>query len=130
VISLDTNILVYAFEAGPRRARAMALINEEALLSVQVLNEYANSIRRKYRRAWSDLADDLEAIRAAAGGIVPITDTANREALRLVQRYQLSFFDAVLLAVALENGIELLYSQDMQHDLVIDGTLRIVDPFR
>jgi predicted nucleic acid-binding protein len=130
VIALDTNIIIYAFESGPKRARAIELLNEETVLSVQALNEYAHSVRRKYRREWSDLAQDLEAIREAVGGIAPVTDGANREALRLVQRYRLSFFDSVLLAVALESGVQTLYSEDMQHGLVIDGTLRIVDPFR
>jgi predicted nucleic acid-binding protein len=130
VIAFDTNLLIYAFECGPKRDRALELLNEETVLSVQVLNEYAHAVRRKYRREWRDLARDLEAIRDSVGGIVPVTDRANREALRLAHRYLLSFYDCVLLAVALENELQLLYSEDMQHGLVIDGTLRIVDPFR
>jgi predicted nucleic acid-binding protein len=128
--ALDTNILVYAFENGPRRARSLELLGGEAVISVQVLNEYANAIRRKYGRDWKDISRDLDAIRGAVARVDPITDEANREALRLVARYRLAWFDAVLLAVALAGGVEALYSQDMQHGLLIDDRLRIVDPFR
>ena len=130
MIALDTNILVYAFEAGPRRARCIELLGSEPIVSVQVLNEYANAVRRKYRRGWEEIAGDLEMIREAVARIDPITDEANRTALRLVSRYKLAWFDSVLLAVALSGGAQILYSEDMQHDLVIDGGLRIVDPFR
>ena len=130
MIALDTNILVYAFEAGARRERAMQLLNDEAILSVQTLNEYAHSVRRKYGRPWKEIARDLDAIRETVGGVVPITDSDNRAALRIVQRYKLSFYDSLLLAVALEQRLERLYSQDMHHGLVIDDRLRIVDPFR
>jgi predicted nucleic acid-binding protein len=128
--AIDTNILVYAFENGPRRARSLELLGGEAVISVQVLNEYANAIRRKYGRDWKDISRDLDAIRGAVARVDPITDEANREALRLVARYRLAWFDAVLLAVALAGGVEALYSQDMQHGLLIDDRLRIVDPFR
>ena len=128
--ALDTNVVVYAFEHGSRRGRALELLDAEAIISVQVLNEYANAIRRKYAREWKDIADDLEAIRCAVARVDPVTDDANREALRLVERYRLAWFDAVLLAVALAGGARTIYSEDMQHGLLIDGTLRIVDPFR
>lgn len=128
--ALDTNVLIYAFEQGSRRARSLELLDGDAVISVQVLNEYANAIRRKYGRQWEDISGDLEVIRGAVARIDPITGEANRDALRLVGRYRLAWFDAVLVAVALSSGARTLFSEDMQHDLVIDDTLRIVDPFR
>jgi predicted nucleic acid-binding protein len=128
--ALDTNILVYAFEDSPKRARSLELLDGEAVISVQVLNEYASAIRRKYGREWHDISEDLEVIRGAVARVDPITDQANRDALRLVARYRLAWFDAVLIAVAIAGGARTLYSEDMQHGLMIGDTLRIIDPFR
>jgi predicted nucleic acid-binding protein len=128
--SLDTNILVYAFQADEKREAALAVLDRQPIASVQILNEYAHVSRRKFGRPWQEIMDDLELVRTMVAGIEPVTDHANREALRIADRYRLSFFDALLLAVALASGVRTFHSEDMQHELVIDGTLRIVDPFR
>lgn len=130
MIALDTDNLVYAFEPGTKGRRAIELLGSQAIISVQVLNEYASSVRRKYGRSWDEIGSDLEAVRAAAARIVPITEDANRTALRIVSRYRLGFYDSVLISVALAAGVQTLYSEDMQHGLLVDGGLRIVDPFR
>ncbi|MGF1549103.1 MAG: PIN domain-containing protein [Sphingomonadaceae bacterium] len=127
--SLDTNILVYAFQAGAKHKRSLAILDARPVASVQILNEYAHLSRRKLRRSWREIEQDLDIVRTMAATVEPITEAANREALRIVGRYQLSFYDSVLLAVALESGVETLYSEDMQDGLVIDERLTIVDPY-
>lgn len=128
--SLDTNILVYAFQAGTKRDRSLDVLAQRPIASVQLLNEYANVARRKLGRAWSEISRDLGEVRTMLGRVDPITDQANLDALRIGERYQLSFYDALMLAVALSGGAKTFYSEDMHHGLVIDGTLRVVDPFR
>lgn len=126
----DTNIAVYAFATDRRTPAAAAALRSCAFLSVQVLNEYANVAFRKRDDPWDLIAGDVAAIRAAVPSILPVDDGANREAIRITHRYQLSFYDALMLAVALRGGARIIYSEDMHHDLVIDQTLRILDPFR
>ena len=99
-------------------------------LSVQVLNEYANVAFRKQGLLWPDVVKDLQAIRAAVPIVLAIDDAAHGDALRIAARYQLSFYDSLMLAVALSGGARTFYSEDMQHEMIIDGTLRVVDPFR
>ncbi|MDQ4086948.1 MAG: PIN domain-containing protein [Pseudomonadota bacterium] len=130
LISLDTNVVVYAFQAGARQDRALAILDEHPLVSVQVLNEYAHTSRRKFGRDWNDIVRDLEVVRSLAARIDPVRDEANRAALGIAGHYRLAFYDSLIIAVALAGGANTLYSEDMQHGLVIDGTLRIVDPFR
>ena len=98
-------------------------------LSVQVLNEYVSTARRKFRRDWEQIASDLELLRQTVDDIRPVDDDANREAVRIAGRYKISIYDAVLIAVALANGATTLYSEDMHHGLVIDGKLTIINPF-
>jgi len=47
----------------------------------------------------------------------------------LRSRYSLSFWDSLIVASALQSGAAILYSEDMQHGLVVDDRLRIVNPF-
>jgi predicted nucleic acid-binding protein len=128
--TVDTNIAVYALSVDEKADRAVAYVRGSAFLSVQVLNEFANVGRRKRGDTWETIAVDLADLRDAVPGILPIDDEANRTALRIGERYRLSFHDSLMLAVALTGGARILYSEDMQHGLVIDGALRIVDPFR
>ena len=130
-MTFDSNVAVYAFaEAGAKTAIAAGLIDKADFISVQVLNEFAAVARTKQRRSWAEITDKVSDLRSAVPRVLAVEPVTNAEALRLVQRYQLSWYDALMLAAALSGGAKVIYSEDMQHDLVIDGTLRIVDPFR
>ena len=126
----DTNIVIYAFAGSDKKDAASAALRTCDFLSVQVLNEYASTGIRKRRLPWEEVAADIETLKRAITQILPIDSISNGEALRLAERYRLSFYDSLMLAVALRGGAQTIYSEDMQNGLVIDGTLRIVDPFR
>ena len=128
--TVDTNIAVYALSTDGRADRASALLRSSAFLSVQVLNEYAHVALRKRRDPWDVVAADLAALRDIVPRILPIDEHANSAALRIGERYRISFYDALMLAVALAGDARTFYSEDLQHGLVIDARLRIVDPFR
>ena len=131
MVTADTNVAVYALTSDAQKARrAQASLIGSDFLSVQVLNETANVLNRKRRLVWDDILDRLSDLRELVPDIRTITDADNRAATRLAQRYRLQFYDALLIAVALANGATTLYSEDMQHGLLIDDTLRIKNPFR
>jgi predicted nucleic acid-binding protein len=129
VVTLDTNIVVYALTRTDKRLRAREVLRSVGFLSVQVLNEYANVARRKLGRDWEVISGDLASLRNAAGRITIISDESNHEAERIAARYNVAFYDALMIAVALANGAKTLYSEDMQHGLVIDRKLTIINPF-
>ncbi len=129
-MTLDTNVAVYALATTPKTEAAARVLRSCSFLSVQVLNEYASVGSRKRGDPWEVIANDLAALREAVPLILPVAESENREATRLAARYQLSFYDALMLAVALSGGARTIYSEDMHHDLLIDERLRIVDPFR
>lgn len=131
VSTLDTNVAIYAFTDDPQKAdKARQKLIGAAFVSVQLLNEFANVMGRKHKLGWREIADKLADIRLTVGNVVPLGMAEHSEALRIAERHRLTFYDALMLAVALGGGAKIIYSEDMQHDLVIDGTLRIVDPFR
>jgi len=51
------------------------------------------------------------------------------EAIALNARYGFSYYDCLMLASALESGCSVIYTEDMKHGQVINGTLKIVNPF-
>jgi predicted nucleic acid-binding protein len=48
---------------------------------------------------------------------------------RIMDKYQYSFWDSMMLASALENKCTEIYSEDMQHNQTIEDKLRIINPF-
>ena len=60
---------------------------------------------------------------------VPASVALYHRGLDVQQRYRLSFYDALIVAAALEAGCRRLWSEDMQHGQRI-GQLTIEDPFR
>jgi predicted nucleic acid-binding protein len=46
------------------------------------------------------------------------------------RRYNLGIYDAMIAASALAADCDTLWSEDMQHGMVLDGRLRVADPFR
>jgi predicted nucleic acid-binding protein len=127
---LDSNILVYAFTDDPRAPAAQALLERGCTISVQGLNEFANVARRKLGKSWDEIHDALAAIRTVCPAVVPVDVDAHEAALRLAERHGFAFFDALMIAAALRAGSTTLWSEDMQHGMLIDGTLRIANPFR
>ena len=127
--TLDTNVAVYAMTEGPKATAAGLIVREVDFLSVQVLNEYANLSVRKYGRAWPRVAEELQNFSETVNFVAAIELAHHRDAVRVATRYRMSFYDALMVAVALANGAAVLYSEDMQHGLVVDGSLTIVNPF-
>jgi predicted nucleic acid-binding protein len=60
---------------------------------------------------------------------VPFGLQTIHRAIALQARYKLQYYDSLIIATALENDCDILYSEDMQHGLVIDNQLKIINPF-
>lgn len=130
---LDTNILVYCFDARVphKHARANDLVrellsgSERVLISTQVAIEFLNWSRRSG-------ADLLAATRHAEAltlfDCLPTTLATVRAAWGLSLHEQLSWFDALIVQAALDGGAARLYSEDLQHGRRY-GALEVLDPF-
>ncbi|MBR0799115.1 PIN domain-containing protein [Bradyrhizobium jicamae] len=127
---IDTNVLVYLASSDAAKAdRAEALVARGGAISVQVLNEVTKVARRKMQMSWPETHSFLTTLRSLLT-VHPLTLDAHDTGLALAERYGLSTFDAMIAASALEAGCDTLWSEDMQHGLVLDGGLRIINPFR
>jgi predicted nucleic acid-binding protein len=124
----DTNLLVYAQQEGGKADRARALFAGGGKLSVQVLNEFAAVSRRKQRREWREIAEAIADALALVDSPLALTIDLHAAARALAEDHRLSFYDALIVASAIEAGCDILYSEDMQHGRTIGG-LAIVNPF-
>lgn len=126
--AIDSNILLYLLDDGPKAATAREVLAQGGIISVQVLNEVTTVCRRKVGMTWDEIRDFLGLVREQLA-VVDLTEAVHDVGRAVAERYQLSVYDALIVASALANGCERLLSEDMQHGLVVEGRLRIENPF-
>lgn len=126
----DTNVLLYLLSADEIKAnRAEEAVSAGGIVSVQVLNEFASVASRKLNMSIAEIREALAGIRAVCK-VVPISEQTHDLGLKVVERYGLSVYDAMIVAAALLAGCRALLSEDMQNGQIIDGTLEVRNPFR
>ena len=133
---IDTNVLIYWLDEGVRADQVEALLADDAVISVQVLNEFANVLRKK-RNAAIPLIQQLVGVLLETCTVSDLTVRIHVGAIELVQRYGFSVYDANILAAAAEMGCALVYSEDMQNGMSVKmpkslggGALSIKNPFK
>ena len=127
--AIDTNVAVYAFSKDEKRTKAMSLLSDGPCLSIQLLNEFVSVSLKKRLVPWPEIETSLELITVLAAGVRPLDEDVHELGKMLAQRYRLGFYDSLMVAAACLDGCDTLYSEDMQHGLVIDTRLTIINPF-
>ncbi len=132
----DSNVFVYLFDETNDHKRTVAerlivqgLEASNACISFQVIQETLNVLTRKLKPAVSEPNAQrfLESVLQPLWRVMPSLALYQR-GLALQSRYKLSFYDALIVAAALEAGCKRLLSEDMQHGLRIEK-LTIINPF-
>jgi predicted nucleic acid-binding protein len=124
----DTNVVLYLLDDGPKADRAEVILGQGPLISVQVLNETLVNCRHKAGLSREEAAAFLEGVRALCS-VEDITVQTHDVGRALAERYGFSIYDAMIVASALVAGCTTLWSEDMQNGLLVEGQLRIVNPF-
>lgn len=129
----DTNVLLYMYSDGnlPKQARAQDLYQEYAfdgrnLLSTQVVQEFFVAAQKKLvipREKARQIAVDL-----LQSPLVVVGPSHIRAAMENVDRYQVSFWDALILAAAEAGGAEVLFTEDLNDGHRYGGVL-VRNPF-
>jgi predicted nucleic acid-binding protein len=125
----DSNVLLYLASSDAVKAdRAEQIIADGGTISVQVLNEITNVARRKMQMSWRDTNSFLAMVRGLLP-VVPITVEVHEAGIALAERYGFSIYDAMIAASAILSGCDTLWSEDLQHNMIVDCQLRIINPF-
>ena len=133
---VDTNILMYAHDAaaGAKHTRARTLIeelwrNRSGVISTQILQELVVNLRRKTAQPLSVKATRDIVADYLSWHVVVNSGESILEALELEDRYQISFWDALVIQAARASGAAVLYSEDLS-DGQMYGSVRVVNPLR
>ncbi|HXE64964.1 MAG TPA: PIN domain-containing protein [Bryobacteraceae bacterium] len=134
---LDTNIFIYSVDRiDSRKAKiALRIIKEQAaaasgVISFQVVQEFFNVAFKRFPQKMTveDCRSYLDAVFRPflrVHSAIPLYE----DALRIRGRYQLSWYDSLIVAAAIEGSCTVLYSEDLQHGAKY-GDVRVLNPFR
>jgi predicted nucleic acid-binding protein len=131
---VDTNILVYGHDdsAGVKHDRALRIIDELwssrcGVLSTQVLQEFCVAVKRLNRSYPTEYLQQLVR-ELSSWEVVVSTSDSILSALGMESRYQISFWDALIVHAAQLSCADVLYTEDL-NDGQVFGTVRVVNPF-
>ncbi len=128
---VDTNIWLYAFlnkqDAYKREVAQKVVKQKDIIISTQVINELCANLLKKGKLDETQITSLVRSLYKRYG-IVDLTQSTFLSASKLRQSYNFSYWDSLIVATALHANATTLYSQDMQAGLVVEGTLKIVNP--
>ncbi|MCI0359953.1 MAG: PIN domain-containing protein [Planctomycetaceae bacterium] len=131
---LDTNVLVYAIESAgidpQKSAVALTLVREgDVAISTQVLGEFYRAVTSTRRD--SPLSHDEAVAWIQFWKRLPVHTVSVAHvdlALEIAGRFQINYYDALILAVARLAGCTAVYSEDLNTGQEYDG-IRVENPF-
>ena len=131
IVAIDSNIWIYALaEDNDKRsgiAKKLVKSHDKIITSTQIVNEVCHVMLRKGGVNSSDVIGYIDYFYTESS-VVLIQENTMRLAVQLRFDQSLFFWGSLIVAIALKNDCDTLYSEDMQHGLEIKQ-LRIVNPF-
>ena len=92
------------------------------------MQEFSNTLKKKYKVEWKVIHIAINEITSCTmvftNQIITILS-----AISIAEKYKYSFYDSLIIASAIETNCKTLYSENMQHNQMIDKKLQIVNPF-
>lgn len=127
-VLIDTNILVYAYaENSPKRVRAAQLLkdcfkgNLKLVISLQNLAEFCSVSLEKYKLESKEVEETVEELIGCKNFVkLAYREETILKAVAIQKRYKIHFWDALIAATMIENGINMIYSEDSAFNKV-DG---------
>ncbi|HEV2646554.1 MAG TPA: PIN domain-containing protein [Acidobacteriaceae bacterium] len=133
----DSNIFIYAYDVRDARKQGVALnmlqrARDEGslVISYQVIQEFFNfalrraAVKMRHEDALRMLTEVFRPLEIVAPSLLLVS-----EAIRIQERFKLSWYDSLIVAAAEHAGCAVLYSEDLQHGQQFGG-VTVRDPFR
>ncbi len=129
-IALDSNILVYLYDDDNEHKRNICelLIVDKPTISSQVISEFLNVTKRLLKLPKIEILEKANRLFSKCE-LIPMSQETLEKALFLINRYDFQLFDSLIVASSLQAGCTVLYSEDMQHNLLVENQLKIINPF-
>ena len=127
--ALDTNILIHlGGNDVSKRNIAEILMSCDPVIPAQVVMEFINVTRRLRKIPKNQLIDEASALFRHCW-IVPVVQSTLDLAKNLIDKYDFQIFDSIVVASSIEANCNILYSEDMQHNLLVLEQLKIINPY-
>ena len=132
---IDTNVLVYRYDSRDpvKQLSAQEILktgieNETAVVSAQVLGEFFTTVTRKIQSPLS-IEEAHAAVNLISSLPVVALDLALvRRAIGTQMRYQVSYWDGLIVAAAESAGCTRIFSEDLNPGQAYNGVV-VVNPF-
>jgi predicted nucleic acid-binding protein len=126
---IDTNVFIYYQQSDnlEKHKISFAAINFfDCVISTQVLNEICNIMTRKFPTPLADIQKYITDI-IQCSDLVIVDDSIVLKALNYHFKFSISYYDALMVAAAMEANCKYLISEDMQDGLIIENKLQILN---
>ena len=133
---IDTNILIYTFDNTNKNKQQKskeivghALENTAGIISFQVIQEFLNVSTRKFKSPLS-IADSQRYLNTVLEPLCEVFSSTElyHQTLDIMDRWQYSFYDSLIISAAVKADCKIIYSEDLQHNQKIKD-LSILNPF-
>lgn len=131
-VFIDSNVIIYAYSNSEKEKQQTArkIVKENyAVISTQVLQEISNTLGRKYLLDYLSIKETLQECIYSCDEVHTNRQQTIFKACDIAEHYQFSFYDSLIISASIESDCGILYSEDLQHNQVIDGVLTIINPF-
>ncbi len=137
-VFVDSNIFLYAFteiddkskkEETEKHKIASDIILNDINISTQVINEVSSNMIRKLKFSNREVREFVESCYSRYN-IINFSEELFVVASKIRENYNISYYDSMIVSAGLKANATILYSEDMQHNLVVNGSLTIINPFK
>ncbi|MEW6107765.1 MAG: PIN domain-containing protein [Nitrospirota bacterium] len=134
-VFIDTNLWVYLHADDSNKEKTeiiKSLVDnyfENIIISTQVLGEFFHILSKKGLKGKEEARQMVLGI-SSNFNVVDVLYPAVIKAMDISILNGFTYWDSLILAVALENKCSMLYTEDMQHGQSIEGKLTIKNPFK
>ncbi len=127
---IDSNIFLYAFSTKDiiKQKTAAQIITENQIISVQVINEVSVNLIKKFHLNENEIEDFIISCYNRYK-IIELNKFVFLKASSIRRKYNISYYDSLIVSAAIYSNANILYSEDMQHNLKIEN-LTIINPFK
>jgi predicted nucleic acid-binding protein len=127
---IDSNVLIYLASGVSEKAQVAEeiLATPRSVISPQVVNECASILRRKFAHDWAAITAFIDHV-IRVTSMTPMTLDTSKRGFALAARYGFSVWDSMVVAAALEAEADVLWTEDLHDGLVVEGRLRLINPF-
>jgi len=130
-IFIDTNIILYAISTQDENKRSIAapIVLSNATISAQVINEVSVNLLKKMKLREDTIKKFIDSSYHRYN-VVELTRNVFMRASELRESYNFSYYDSIIVSAAIIANCTILYSEDMQHELIVENRLQIINPFK